>query len=248
MCTWSRNTGRERCDIKRILSERGTQLLTFEQNDAAPSINKVEDIPKSEENFTRYCHDCHITQAGNAMYFIFRIRSNNMSFYNLKGSMLSWLKGERMFINKTNLATGKNCVIGWLQNSSPNLTNRLTAKNELISRFDTRVPFQLIARSIQNGEGTKYSTRALAIECAIPDAEDLEADIYSNFLDSTPAHKFSSTSQMLFIPTRPAGSVTNNVINAAIIEQNNILQHVKRIVIHNVDSLEVEIPMLQEDC
>ena len=114
--------------VRKLLEKEGVEILPFE-NEGAPSIKAVKDIPKKEEDFCTYCFDQHVTKAGNVLYFSFHLSSTNTSFFNIKGSMMNWLIHEKMWMHKTLLKTGKiELVIGWVTNTSPVITNRESVK------------------------------------------------------------------------------------------------------------------------
>ena len=205
--------------IHRIFEETSAFLHPFDPTDDAPAISNAQHIPKSEENFSRYCYDSHVNRKGTALFFCFRLQLMQCNFYKLKGNMFPWLMYEKTFINKTILTSGRNCVIGWLRNTSPVLTNRNTVLKELKNNFDTDINFQLIARVIMTSHPNRIVTRALAIECAIADATSLEDDIYSNFIDSKMNNPDNElTKNIHFVPSRANADIDEDTIRALAME------------------------------
>ena len=219
-------------------------LLPFDDNNHNNSITNHKQIPKAEGEFKEYCSDHHINRNGTGLYFIFKLKVNGISFYNLKTLIIPWLKQNGVFLYKTLLTSGHTCVVGWLKNSSPTLANKSTITADLVERFKTQVPFQITSRVLINGS---IVTKSLAIECAINQSKELLNDIFTNYIKNK-LHYINATSYKLqFIPTRPVNEITNNVIQRSMVNQNLFLRRIRRIIIRNVQSIDDQIPLPDGD-
>lgn len=153
---------------------------------------------------------------------------------------MPWMKSEGLFMYKTILTSGKTCVIGWLKKSSPQLTNKDTLTKEFTELCKTSITFQINSRVIIN---ESVLTKALAIECSIDDAKQLSADIYQNYVCIKKNYINSISYKLQYIPTRPSGAITNDIIKKSIVEQNRFLRHILRITVTNVNDIDSDLPM-----
>ena len=64
--------------MSRMFSEVKVILVTFDKEEEGREIAKIQNIPKSEEGFKKYCYDVHMTRDGQALYYMFRILSPSL--------------------------------------------------------------------------------------------------------------------------------------------------------------------------
>ena len=152
---------------------------------------------------------------------------------------------ENILLTKTLLTTGQNFTIGWLRNSSLTLGNRSNIMEELKARFSTDIPFQVVSRIITNKGEKITTTKALGIECAVADAHELEEAIMDNYYDSSATWRYGVTYNMQYVPIKPSGPVTDDIITESMYEQNRSLKHVRHIVLYNVQ--DIDLPLEFED-
>lgn len=219
-------------------------LLPFDDNNYNNVLTQASEIPRSEAEFKEYCCDHHVNKSGNGLYFIFRINTNGIPFFKFKQSMFPWIKQNGVFMHKTILTSGRTCVLGWLKGSAPLLSNKSTIAKELQERFDCSIPFQITSRVLIN---KGIITKALAVECAIDQAKELLSNIFTKYAKTKKDYVNMISYKLQFIPTRPTGAITEQVIQKAMISQNHFLRHIRRIVISNVQDIDVEMPLPDED-
>lgn len=117
-----------------------------------------------------------------------------------------------MFINKTYLTTGKNTIIRWLQNASPVLMNKDSIRCEIMERLGTNIPIQIIPKTIYHKEHKHLITKALTIECAQVNADELKECIFNRFMETQEKYQYGITAHMQIIPMKNAGESNDDVI------------------------------------
>lgn len=157
--------------LGRMFMHDHVELVQFQ--DEQNPIDTGPEIPNNEKDFKKYCYKCHVARE-KTLHCLFKIKCYDTFFYKMKQDMFLWLLETKVFMTPTFLNTAKNCIIGWLVNSQPRESHRFSIQKGIAKRIKSEKQFQLVPRNVRQSN-SEISTKALAIECAVDDAESLEA-------------------------------------------------------------------------
>lgn len=113
-------------------------------------------------------------------------------------------------------------------------------------RIGSDIDFQLVGKTIYNKTNRCVITKAFAIECNGSEEEILEQKMCGTYYSEQPSEMIGISRYMKYIPITPGGDVTDKTLVTAMINQNIYLKRIKRIVVHDIYDVDVDLPMLEE--
>ena len=221
----------------KLLSLHTIVILPFDPKTLLPILSQAQHIPASSEQLLNYCTTWHINQTNTTLFYQIRVKIQDQKFSQFKKGLIGWLDDHGVYMNTTKLTTSRNCVIGWLLHTHHVITNRESTAKELHKRCNLMKPIQVIPRTITN-ELTHIKTKALAIECGIADAREIEQGLLKGLTDVIPGQKYNSTAKMLYVPMRASPEITDDMICECIQKQEEIIETMARIKLENVHGLD----------
>jgi hypothetical protein len=152
-------------------------------------VTATTQLPDNNSDFyAAYYKNHRILQHSNLTGMIsFRCNSSWTDLKKPTSSFFQWLYSNKIFLNQTRIKSATLVACGFLHGAHPGYLHRDKAKIELDqslnSNHDTKIPFQLSARTvtvpIQDGEPERFAFYAVVLETSIEHATTLQECFYS---------------------------------------------------------------------
>ena len=241
-----------KCIMARLFQyDKTLQLIPFGPDNKSNPITITKDIPHDQDGFQVYVPDSSVHPKSKMLRMSFKITSEKRlwqlkSIYGIK----NYLAQYNIYLEETFLGTLDNVKVGGLVLTHPQFTRRDTAIHDLNKRLneneDMVTPIQLSPTNLWNTNGSKISTKVLAVECAREHAQMVKNRLFTKLMNVPESMKYSNTRYFKYIPFNATGVINDKVIRSGIYLQNKYLIQTTAITIINMKSLSWAVPNTED--